>query len=192
MTVQEAGLGGWGEDNQDFPTSPADGKWRTKGLLDAARCPEPLSERETVGRGLKGRTLQPASPASPQVAETFAIGTRLCDANLHPASFYLRPPPRRSCLGCGEGRGRSPPTCLIDLLAHHLLFPLILDPNLSITHLIHSFLHSHFFLHYSSNLLFTPHFAIYVFRAFINLQIYNVSTYLSTIWFIVSLFILSY
>ena len=53
--MQETGLGGVREGKrQDFPTGPADGKWRTNGSVDAARRPRPRARRETVGRALKG------------------------------------------------------------------------------------------------------------------------------------------
>lgn len=152
MTVQEAGLGGVeGGDKPDFPTSPADGKWRTKGSVDAARCPSPERRGRRGGVWRAERSACFASIAAGCWDSTLALVG--CDVNLHPR-FYLRDHLQGDHAWDVRGRGRSLMTCLIDLLAHHLLFPLNIRPYLSITHLIHSFT-LHFFFHYSSNLLFT-------------------------------------
>ena len=140
------------------------------------------------GRGLKGSTLGPLLQHRCRLLRPFSLALVGVTVNLHPAILNWGRLQGDHAWDAGRGRGRSPPTCLIDLLAHHLLFPL----NTRLHHPSNSFFHSlsllSLFIWYTLSLSFVT----YLFIAFINLYIYNVSTYLSTIKFILSLFILSY
>lgn len=87
-TVQETDLGGVREGkHQDFPTGPADGKWRTKGSVDAARRPGAPSEEGDGWEGSEGEIARPTMPALLQVAETSVIGTSRCDGQPSPRTI---------------------------------------------------------------------------------------------------------
>ena len=161
--MQKAGLGGEKEViRQDFPTSPADSKWRTNGSVDADRRPRHRERRETAGRDLKGSTLGPLVQHRCRLLRPFSLALVGVMVNLHPAILNWDRLQGDHAWDAGRGRGRSPPRCLIDLLAHHLLFPL----NTRLQFIRHP---SNIFFHY-----FFSIYLIYSFTLFCDLFIYSI------------------
>ena len=113
-------------------------------------------QRETVGRSLKGRKLSPLRQHRCRLLRPLSLALAGVTSTSTPP--FLRETISKEIMpgmwGGAEGGAHRHVWLICWLIIY--CFLLILDPNLSITHLIHSFT-LHFFFHYSSNLPFHSH-----------------------------------